>query len=119
MFKAMSWSCAGPGHRAVSGVQAHFVNGESRMTKQDLFAYQDTMEGVTKDIHDACAGMEISVMWDNGKLRMVPGMHTVKVWNNLGAVEFHIDHHDLLERGDAYKGFLLLIATRIKKELGV
>jgi hypothetical protein len=89
------------------------------MTKQDLFAYQDTMAGVTRDIHDACAGMEISVLWDDGKLRMVTGSHKVKVWNNLGSVEFHVDHGDLLERGDAYKGFLTLIAGRIRKGLGV
>lgn len=87
------------------------------MTKQDLFAYQDTMAGVTKDIHDACAGMEISVLWDDGKLRMVTGKHKVKVWNNLGSVEFRVDHDDLLERGDAYKGFLTLIAVRIQKGL--
>jgi hypothetical protein len=89
------------------------------MTKQDLFAYQNTMAGVTKDIHDACAGMEISVLWDDGKLRMVTGRHKVKVWNNLGSVEFHVDHDYLLERGDAYKGFLMLIAARIQKGLGV
>jgi hypothetical protein len=89
------------------------------MTKQDLFAYQDTMAGVTRDIHNACAGMEIAILWDDGKIRMVTGSHKVKVWNNLGSVEFHVDHDDLLERGDAYKGFLTLIAARIRKGLGV
>jgi hypothetical protein len=87
--------------------------------KQDLFAYQDTLAGVTKDIHDACAGMEVSVLWDKGKLRKVAGAHTVKVWNNLGSVEFRVDHDDLVERGDAYKGFLLLLSAQIKKKLGV
>ena len=89
------------------------------MSKQDLFAYQDTMAGATKDIHEACAGMEISVMWDDGKARMVTGTHKVKVWNNLGSVKFQIDHDDLLNKGNSYKGFLILIAQRIKNELGM
>lgn len=89
------------------------------MTNQDLFAYQEIMAGITKDIHDACKGMEVSVMWDDGKLRMVTGDHQVKVWNNLGAVEFRVGHDVLLEKGNAYKGFLMLIAMRIKKELSV
>ena len=89
------------------------------MTKQDLFAYQDTMAGATKDIHNTCAGLDISVLWDDGKLGMVTGTHKVKVWNNLGSVEFHIDHNDVVERGIAYKGFLMLIATRIQKELSL
>ena len=41
------------------------------MTQQDLLSYQDTMAGVTKDIHEACPGLEINVMWDDGKLRMI------------------------------------------------
>ena len=89
------------------------------MTKQDLFAYQDTMADATKDIHKTCAGLDISVLWDDGKLGMVTGNHKVKVWNNLGSVEFNIDHDDVLERGIAYKGFLTLIGMRIRKELSL
>ena len=89
------------------------------MTKQDLFAYQDTMAAATKDIHDTCKGLDISVMWDDGKLGMVTGTHKVKVWNNLGSVEFHIDHNDVLERGNAYKGFLIMMTTKIKKDLNL
>ena len=89
------------------------------MAKQDLLAYQDTLAGVTKDIHDACAGMEISVLWDDDKLRMVTGKHKVKVWNNLGSVVFRVNHDDLVERGDAYQGFLTLIALSIQKKLGL
>ena len=89
------------------------------MTTQDLFAYQETMAGVTKDIHAACAGMEISVMWDDGKLRIITGDHKVKVWNNLGEVEFHVTHDILLERGNAYKGFLTLLELQVRKKLGL
>jgi hypothetical protein len=89
------------------------------MPKQDLFAYQETMAGVTKAIHDACAGMEISVMWDDGKLRMIPGKHKVKVWNDLGKVILRVDHDILLDKGDAYKGFLILLTTQARKKLGV
>jgi hypothetical protein len=89
------------------------------MTTQDLFAYQETMAGVTKDIHAACAGMEISVMWDDGKLRITTGDHKVKVWNNLGEVEFRVTLDILLERGNAYKGFLTLIELQIRKKLGM
>ena len=89
------------------------------MTNQDMFAYQETMEGVTKDIHAACPDMEISVMWDDGKLRMNNDEHKVKVWNNLGHVEFHVAHEILLERGSAYKGFLTLLGVHAQKELRV
>ena len=89
------------------------------MTKQDLFAYQDTMAAATKDIHAICAGLDISVLWDDGKLGMVTGTHKVKVWNNLGSVEFLIDHDDVLERGNSYKGFLTLLATRSQKGLSL
>jgi hypothetical protein len=89
------------------------------MTDVDLFAYQDTMAGVTRDIHDACHGAEISVLWDDGKLRMVTGRHKVKVWNNLGSVELRINHRDLVEKGNAYKGFLALIAARVHRRMDV
>ena len=89
------------------------------MTKQDLFAYQDTMAAATKDIHHTCEGLDISVLWDDGKLGMVTGAHKVKVWNDLGSVELRIDHDDILERGNAYKGFLTLLATRIQKGLSL
>jgi len=89
------------------------------MTKQDLFGYQDTMAAATKDIHNTCAGLDISILWDDGKLGMVTGAHKVKVWNDLGSVEFRIDHDDVLERGNAYKGFLALLATRIQKNLSL
>jgi hypothetical protein len=91
----------------------------AQMKNMDLLAYQDMMAGVTKDVHDTCAGMEISVMWDDGKARIITGSHKVKLWNNLGAVEFHIDHDDLLAKGNSYKGFLVLVETRAKKELSV
>ena len=87
------------------------------MTTQDLLSYQDTMAGVTKDIHEACPGLEINVMWDDGKLRMVPGEHKVRVWNDLGEVVLHVAHDILLERGNAYKGFLTLLKVQIEKSL--
>ena len=87
------------------------------MTQQDLLSYQDTMAGVTKDIHEACPGLEINVMWDDGKLRMVPGEHKVRVWNDLGEVVLHVAHDILLERGNAYKGFLTLLKVQIEKSL--
>jgi hypothetical protein len=95
------------------------MNGERIMTKQDIFAYQDTMASVTKDIHAACPGFEFSVLWDDSKMRMNQREHKVKITNNLGSVEFRINHDDLLERGDAYKGFLTMVATRVQKGLGV
>jgi hypothetical protein len=89
------------------------------MKNMDLLAFQDMMSGVTTDIHEVCAGAEISVMWDDGKARMVTGTHTVKLWNNLGEVIFHVEHDDLVARGNAYKGFLILVETRVKRELTV
>ena len=89
------------------------------MNTLDMFAYQEAMAGVTKDIHDACPGTEISVLWDDGKLRMVTGIHKLRVWNNLGTVDFSVDHHDLLEKGNSYKGFLALVAARVHKGLDV
>jgi hypothetical protein len=112
-----------PGAHTGLGAQACMSRASNKrsvqMKKMDLLAYQDMMAGVTKDIHDACAGMEISVMWDDGKARMITGMHKVKLWNNLGDVEFHIEHDDLAAKGNAYKGFLILVETRVKKELSV
>ena len=87
------------------------------MTQQDLLSYQDTMADVTKDIHEACPGLEINVMWDDGKLRMVTGDHKVRVWNDLGEVYLHVGHDILLERGNAYKGFLTLLTVQIEKSL--
>ena len=87
------------------------------MTNLDLLSYQDIMSGVTKDIHAGCPGMEIAVMWDDGKLRMITGEHKVKVWNDLGQVVFRVSHDDLLERGTAYKGFLTLLTMQIQKSL--
>ena len=55
--------------------------------KQDLFAHHDTLAGVTRDIHDACAGMEVSVLWDKGKLGKVGGAHTVNEFINTAPVE--------------------------------
>ena len=89
------------------------------MKNMDLFAFQDMMAGITNDIHDVCTGAEIWVMWDDGKARMVTGTHKVKLWNNLGAVEFHIDHDDLVAKGNSYKGFLVLVESRVKRELCV
>ena len=87
------------------------------MKKEDLFAFQDTMAKVTRDIHKSSPGAEISVLWDNGRMGMVTGVHQVKIWNNLGSIEFHITHDDLLEGGNAYQGFLALIALQIGKKL--
>ena len=87
------------------------------MTQQDLLSYQDTMAGVTKDIHAACPGLEVNVMWDDGKLRMINGDHKVRVWNDLGEVQLHVAHDILLERGNAYKGFLTLLTVQIEKSL--
>ncbi len=87
--------------------------------KQDLFAYQETMANVTRDIHQASSGAEISVLWDEGRMTMVTGVHKVRVWNNLGSVEFQIAHDDLLEGGNAYQGFLALIALQIGKKLAM
>ena len=89
------------------------------MKNMDLLAYQGMMAGVTKDIHEACAGMEIYVMWDDGKARMIAGTHKLKLWNNLGALEFNVEHDDLVAKGNAYKGFLILVETRAKKELTI
>jgi hypothetical protein len=87
------------------------------MTPQDLFAYQDTMLRVSQDIHETSPGAEFSVLWDDGKMSMVTGLHKVRIWNSLGSVEFHIEHNDILERGNAYKGFLALAAVQIGKKL--
>lgn len=89
------------------------------MTKQDLFAYQDTMAAATTDIHKTCAGLDITVLWDDGRLGMVTGRHKVRIWNNLGSVELRIDHDDVLERGNAYKGFLALLTSKIQKGLSL
>ena len=67
------------------------------MTQQDLLSYQDTMAGVTKDIHEACPGLEVNVMWDDGKLRMVTGDHKVRVWNDLGEVHRSEEHTSELQ----------------------
>jgi hypothetical protein len=89
------------------------------LTTQDLLDYQDTMAAATRDIHAACPGHEISVLWDDGKLRMITGRHKVKVWNSLGSFEFAIDHDNLLRKDDAYKGLLALVAARVQKSLTV
>ena len=87
------------------------------MTTQDLLSYQDTMTEVTKEIHASCPGLELNVMWDDGKLRMINGEHKVKVWNDLGEVVFRVGHDILLERGNAYKGFITLLTMQINKSL--
>ena len=86
------------------------------MTTQDLFAYQASMAGATKDIHNSCGDVELSILWDDGRIGMVTGIHKVRIWNALGSGEFHITNDELLERGNAYTGFLAMItATALKK----
>ena len=89
------------------------------MTNQDLFAYQDTVAAATQDIHRSCGDLEISVLWDDGKLGMVLDTHKVRLWNALGAAEFHITHDELLEHGNAYRGVLAMIAAAALKKMTV
>ncbi len=89
------------------------------MTNQDLFAYQASMAGATKDIHHACGDVEIAILWDDGKIGLVTGVHKVRIWNALGSAELHITHDELLERGNAYTGFLAMIAATALKKMKV
>ena len=86
------------------------------MIRHDLFAYQDLISRATKDIHDRC-DVELSILWDNGKLEPVAGTHTVKVWNGLGSVNFQIEHADLLDSGAAYRLFLEKVVSAVKQKL--
>lgn len=89
------------------------------MKSQDLFAYQATMADATKDIHSACGNVELSILWDDGKIGMVTGTHKVRIWNALGSAEFQITHDELLAQGNAYKGVLAMIAATASKKMRV
>jgi len=86
------------------------------MKSQDLFAYQDLISRATKDIHDRC-DVDLSILWDQGKLEPVAGTHTVKVWNGLGSVDFQIEHDDLAQHGTAYRLFLEKVVSAVKRKL--
>lgn len=86
------------------------------MKSQDLFAYQDLISSATKDIHDRC-DVDLSILWDDGKLEPVAGTHTVKVWNGLGSVNFQIEHDDLVQYGAAYQLFLEKVVSAVKQKL--
>ena len=86
------------------------------MTSQDSVAYGDLIMRATKDIHDHC-DVDLNVLWDDGKLELVAGTHTVKVWNGLGSVNFQIEHRDLVEHGAAYRLFLAKLAAAVKQQL--
>ncbi|OGA48302.1 MAG: hypothetical protein A3F74_14235 [Betaproteobacteria bacterium RIFCSPLOWO2_12_FULL_62_58] len=86
------------------------------MKRQDLFAYQDLISRATKDIHDRC-DVDLSILWDDGKLEPVAGTHTVKVWNGLGSVSFQIEHDDLVDSGAAYRLFLEKVVSAVKQKL--
>lgn len=88
------------------------------MRNEDLFHYQDTLMRVTHDIHERC-GVDVSVLWDDGKLSMVTGRHRVKVWNGLGSLEFEVEHEDLVQRGAGYQRFLDNVATMVRQKLSV
>ena len=89
------------------------------MKNQDLFAYQATMAGATKDIHSACGNVELSILWDDGKIGLVTGTHNVRIWNALGSAKFHIAHDELLVQGNAYRGILAMIAATASKKMSV
>jgi hypothetical protein len=86
------------------------------MTSTDLFSYQDEMLRATRDIHERC-GVEVNVLWDDGKFGAVTGIHKIRVWNGLGSVDLEITHDNLMARGDAYRHFLDRAAAAARQKL--
>ena len=88
------------------------------MTDKDQVAYREVMKRTTKDLHDRC-GVDLNILWDDGKLVHVDGFHKVKLWNGLGAFHYQVEHRNLMERGAAYRQFLEDVAAAVKQRLTV
>ena len=84
----------------------------------DLLAFEGELKRASKDIHERC-GVDLNILWDDGKYRMTGATHEVKVWNGLGTVHFQIGHGDLMERGNAYRLFLEKVASDVRQKLVV
>jgi len=89
------------------------------MTIQNpLFHNHETIDLATKDIHERCRA-EIDLLWDDGRSHANGAMHTVKIWNGLGALYRLVPHRDLVERGAAYGRFLDELAEAVNFSLTV
>jgi hypothetical protein len=91
---------------------------ETRMTARHPHAGQDAIAQATRDIHERCQA-EIDLLWDDGRSHGDGAMHKVRVWNGLGSLYRLVSDRALLERGDAYRGFLDELAEAVNRSLSV
>lgn len=81
-------------------------------------SYREAITLANKDIHARCDA-EIDLLWDDGKAHIGGSIHKIKVWNDLGSLDYLIDHRNLVERGAAYREFLEDLSAAVNRKLSL